>query len=161
MPPGQNRKRSFMEGLRRRPRRLLLEIFCGVDVDEETQDLWISRFHDLIKNHLLPLIETDPLSDFARQATDEFRLAKKLSRSTPVCLSPGADKRQSMGDTSASIPHLDHSRKDLRPRPKDPTFLNGLHLDEPSVSCLSFSFFLSFFLFNHIINVLQFLFYCN
>jgi hypothetical protein len=35
-----------------------------------------------IKNHLLPLIETDPLSDFARQTTDEFRLAIKLTRST-------------------------------------------------------------------------------
>lgn len=58
----------------------------------------LSGIDDLIKNHLLPLIETDPLSDFARQATDEFRLAIKLSRSTPVCLSPGADKRQSMGE---------------------------------------------------------------
>jgi len=53
---------------------------------------------DLIKNHLLPLIEADPVSDFARQTTDEFRLAIKLTRSTPVCLSPEADKRQSMGE---------------------------------------------------------------
>ncbi|KAN0073569.1 hypothetical protein V8E54_008789 [Elaphomyces granulatus] len=58
----------------------------------------ITGIDDLIKNHLLPLIETDPLSDFARQSTDEFRLAIKLTRSTPVCLSPEADKRQLMGN---------------------------------------------------------------
>ena len=62
----------------------------------------LSGIDDLIKNHLLPLIETDPLSDplsdFARQTTDEFRLAIKLTRSTPVCLSPEANKRQSMGE---------------------------------------------------------------
>jgi hypothetical protein len=45
--------------------------------------IMISGIDDLFKNHLLPLIETDPLSDFARQSTDEFRLAIKLTRSTP------------------------------------------------------------------------------
>ncbi|KAN0069114.1 hypothetical protein V8E54_012743 [Elaphomyces granulatus] len=62
----------------------------------------ITGIDDLVKNHLLPQIETDAFSDFARQSTDEFRLAIKLTRSTPVWLPPEADRRQSMGQLLAT-----------------------------------------------------------
>ena len=37
----------YLEGLQRRPRKLILGIFCGADVDEKTQDLWAGRFQSL------------------------------------------------------------------------------------------------------------------
>ena len=44
-----------------------------------------------------------PKWPFIRLSDDQIRLAARLSRSTPVCLSQEADKRQSMGQLQPAI----------------------------------------------------------
>ena len=48
-------------------------------------------------HHMMPAIENGPHSAFLRLPDDQIRLAARLSKSTPACLSQEADKRQSMG----------------------------------------------------------------
>ncbi|KAN0068478.1 hypothetical protein V8E54_013202 [Elaphomyces granulatus] len=56
----------------------------------------ITGLDEVIENYLMTTIETDPYSSFTRLPTDTTRLATKVSRSTPVCLSREADTQQSM-----------------------------------------------------------------
>jgi hypothetical protein len=57
----------------------------------------INGIDDVVDNYMMPTVENDRHSAFIRLQDDQIRFALRLSRSTPVCLSQEADKRQSIG----------------------------------------------------------------